>query len=292
MASSGNVPIIVGKYLRWRPLFTQALLSSFVVTYYTLDSTFIQSIFNPAHLLTWLMSFLLMFILAALCAVISTELDRRIPYHENSFKRVFWQIIFGVFLVSVIALYVVYAAYDLFWDIDLWQTDYYSRDFVVIAASILMINSYHFHLYRQRHFDQALMQENPETGVEYESLYAELRTVFEVVDDTEPIMASRIGAFFLKENKSHRKEVQLILRDGSQRSMGWSSLNQVRQQCPDLFILANRHCLVNRLYIKGVCRPPDERFGSVILDIPQCDPIPLSRRAYEELIKMQVEVLN
>src|SRR5690554_1077799 len=231
MASSGNDPIIVGKYLRWRPLFIQALLSSFAVTYYTLESTLIQSIFEPIHLLTWLMSFILMFLLATLCAVITTQLDRRIPYHENSFKRVFWQIFIGVLLVTVIALYVVYAVYDLIWDINLWETDYYSRDFVVIAASILLINSYHFHQFSKAYFDQALAQEDPETGVENETLYAELRTVFNVVNDPNPIMANQIGAFFLKDNKTHRKEVQLILRDGSLRSMGWSSLTQVRQQC-------------------------------------------------------------
>lgn len=155
-----------------------------------------------------------------------------------------------------------------------------------------MINYYHYHLYRNLYFDQILSMEDQKTGREIEALFAELLTAFEVVDDDEHILANRIGAFFLKETKTNRKEVELLLRDGSRRSMGWGSLSQVRRQCPGLFVLANRYCLVNRLYIKHMCRLSGNHYGGIVLDIPNSEPIQLSRRAYHELSKTQVEILN
>ena len=288
---SGNASNVESKYLHWKPIVIQALLSSFVLTFYTLENSFAQSIFNPIHLLAWLLSFVLMLPIVALCAAISRFLDRKIPWEKDLFRRGIYQLVLGVFLVAAFALTMVYTWYYYLFNIDLWQSDYFSRDFVVVLSSILMINFYHYHQYRLVYYQRSVDGRSiEERKVENESLDKQLRLSFQVFELIEPITLYHIAAFYLEDIGEKQKVVLILSQDGSRYTMGQDTLERIRKLCPDVLLTANRHYLINQYFIKTVRHDESENRHELELDVKNSRPISISRRLFQDIVSRLLPV--
>lgn len=277
-------------YLQWKYLITQGLLSALIVVFYTMDKSFIRSIHQPEHIITFVLTFILMTLLAYVCGVVSANLDKQIPWCKDVTSRRLLQIGLGVIAVSVIALHAVYLIYHFFLQINLWETDYLSRDFIVVQACVAGINFHHHNIYL-RFLSNSAPEEKSAKGppLPTGAVEDELGTRFLVVESGRAIPAARVAAFFLEDIGKKSKIVRLLHSSGRVYTLDEEEvLATIKSTCPFLFINVSRYYLVNRYAITGVHACAKRRY-ELLLDVPDTDPVPISRDMYRQLQEMSID---
>lgn len=141
-----NIVHIRSLYFKRNLLFYYSIISSFVAVFYTYSKTLIESLINPVYLWVWALTFIQMLIVAVLVGVVSSQLDQKVSYYDNPWKRWIYQIFFGVFLVSLINAAIVYYYNLLVMGIDMSKSGYFARDFVIIVIFTTFLNFLHYHM--------------------------------------------------------------------------------------------------------------------------------------------------
>lgn len=272
-------------YFKWRHLLAQAVISAFFIVYYTTEQSILVSLHSTVHLVLWVLTSIQMLIVAAACALISTYLDEKYPWHHNKPLRSILQVGLGVFVISLISLRVIYAVYELFLNVDLRNTDYFSRDFIVVLASIICFNGYHYILYLNTLIEQggSPHRDDENEHAPAKAIDKELATPFQSTENGVEVRAAQIGLFFLLDSGKKRKTVCFIEWNGKEHIMSNAdTLSEVQNTCPYLFISVSRHYLVNRYAIKKI-RQDSGRKYALVLNIKGQEPIPISRYMYSQL---------
>lgn len=278
---SGTVGVA---YFQWKHLLTQGLISTLVVVYYTTDQSLLRIIYSSAHLITFAFTFVLMLLLAVCCGLISRLLDNYIPWYKDISFRLFWQVILGVIFLSAASLYSVYGSFYLLLGVNLWETDYFSRDFTIVMASIICINFHHYILYLRTFIKSTRTGEGKKIlPLPRKALEDELHSSFAVLETEKEILVARIGSFYLQEIGQKPKIVRLVQWDGTEFTMKESiSLSGIMEQCPLVFIKVSRDRLVNRFAVKNFQISPERKY-EIALDIDGMEPMAVSRDIYFNL---------
>lgn len=278
-------PEIRTGYLQWKYLLTHGLISALVVVFYTTKKSFFISIHNPAHIILFVFSFVLMTLAAVACGLVSTYLDRYCPWYQNMPFRRILQVVFGVVLVSLIALQTVYLSYQVLLDINLRETEYFSRDFTAVMACIVGINFHHHNLYlrsliKSSRTGQAGSERLP---IPEKALQDELNTPFFISGRTRPIPAARTAALYLHDVGKKSKVVRLVEWDGTAHILEDTyALSGIEQECPFIFFKVSRDYLINRYALAGVRMSGDKKY-ELLLHIPEINSLSISRNKYREL---------
>lgn len=126
----------------WMMMLFSAL-SAFLVTFYTTAESFSWSLTSLRHLVTWLFSFVLLFVVVCTIACVVCLLDIQAYFLRHELLRYLLQFVVLVVGLGAIALKVVYRAYFVVFGIDLQSTDYFERDYVVVLFCIIMVQVYY-----------------------------------------------------------------------------------------------------------------------------------------------------
>lgn len=119
-----------------------AFASAFWITFYTTDLSIGQSLFRKGHLTMLGFSFVLMFFATGIIGLCVYWLDTDERFRDAPWVRWLVQAVCLLLLLPNAALHTVYYLYQIVFGIDLQQTDYYERDFVVVVSCIMLIQVY------------------------------------------------------------------------------------------------------------------------------------------------------
>lgn len=272
-------------YFKWSHLLPQAIISAFFIVYYTTQQSIFISLHSKVHVVLWVLTSIQMLSVAAGCALLSSYLDEKYPWHLNKPVRIIYQVGLGVIVVSLISLRAIYAIYELFLNVDLRNTDYFSRDFMVVLASIICFNYHHYIHYLNNCIKRvgSVHREDKNEQPENKDVEKELATPFQSTENGVEIRAAQIGLFYLLDSGKKRKTVCFIEWNGKEHIMSNAdTLTEIQHTCPYLFIHVSRNFLVNRYAMKEIRQEADRKYA-LVLNIRGQEPIPISRSIYSQL---------
>lgn len=271
-------------YFEWKHLIAQGLISALVTVFYSTNQSFFISLHNPAHLILFFFSFLLMCIIAWICGWISTRLDQYFPWYQNFLLRQIMQFLFGVVLVSIITLQVVYFVYEILFAINLRDTEYFSRDFTIVMACVVCMNFHHHNLLLRsmirlfRHPDHS-----SNLPIADRVSQQEIEFQFPVLDQNRCLPAIRIAAFCLNPVKGNTNFIEMVDSLGQRYILqDIETLAWIEEQCPYLFIKVSRYYLINRYELPDATLQSEPHY-ELQLRIPGMSPIRISRDKHHEL---------
>lgn len=293
-------------YNQAKYLIIQSFASSMLIVFYSTKQSFLKSLLNPTHLITFGMTFVLIFILSWFLGKISAFLDRTVPWQTKTNTRYRLQFLLGVVLPAGISLLVVYLLFLKVMDVNIFQTAYLRRDFILLLVSIMGINLFHYYEFHKNSFripeglfirfpkstnmDRENMEKLPDIQLEtftYTKIYTiedkESTRKYKICGSETPILSNEIGMFFVKSDSSLRNKVFIKLINGQEELLlDYNSLSDVASQYQYLFIRIGRQWLVNRRTLDSY-RKIDYRTYEVNLKISDTKPLVISSDNYKKL---------
>lgn len=234
--------------------FLARTLVSLLAGHYILSHTAKYDIFNVVLANGYAPSLLGSFIIAMLIFYaanrITVALDKHMPYAVNWKKRCFFQFLFGVVGVSLLAFGLA-AIYFVIRETPERIPRYYNQDFPIVLAFILCINAY----YVIYHFTRVLRK-----LVKFMLLLLKRIRKQSIKYDVQASLPDRDEAkIAIIFTRSHRR-YQAVYTNGS--SIPWTvplrdSLKELPQE---EYFMINRSCILNLSAIKCIEQLPSRRY--------------------------------
>lgn len=240
------------RYFTWKHLLLQAFLSAFIIVFYTTKKSLLESIHNPAHLVVFGFSFVAMILVCLGIASITRVLDRYYSWTDHTLLRSILQFFFGVGIVALLSINVLYFFAWEVMDINLWETEYFSRDFTIFMACVLVINLHHQILalrFNYRHLKKQITSFSsltPEQKLFHEeTIEKEFAYEFHVNELTKPLLACRVSV--VKIDDQNGRIVNVIDHNGNVYTLeNPLSLIKIHSYISKLFIKISRASLLNK----------------------------------------------
>ena len=289
-----------------RHVFLQSFAGSLLVGFYTTKDGFFKSLLSPAHLINFGLNFILMIILSIGLGIISAYLDKISPWKRKTTQRYLLQFVFGIIVPALISLVVITLIFRYLFGSDLLQPSYLLRDYVMLVATIVGINVFHYYQYHKHsytfpkkliHFiveslenrkvdsekNYAEQYDSTSEKLLYHMMDEEFRTKYNIFGSDIPLLSNQIGMFFVKSHSNLRNKIFVKLLDGREALlMDYDSLNDIAAQYEYLFIRIGRKWVVNRYTVMS-SRKVDYRTYEIHLNIPDTEPIMVTLNTYEML---------
>lgn len=212
-------------------LAIQTGLSAFIITFYTTEGSLLDSFTSMDHFSTLLMTIVLMFLLFSLMGHLSLRLDREMDWIQHETSRTLYQIGLGILTLGFIAFQTVCLVYWYFLDIDLWNSAYLERDFVVVMCCVICVNIYHYALYwreenkRNKHTIDTLTQQLENSSLREVELHQDLST-----SDAKSVELHRQMG---ENNRQWEKKLEMLTKQVGDGLQLWQDM-QKKLFSPDL----------------------------------------------------------
>ena len=243
----------VKPYNDFTPTVVVALLAAHYILTHTTNYGFFEVIHVSGYWLSLASSFAIAFVLVQITRQITLRLDYHYPYVRNWKLRASLQFIFGVLLVSFIAIALAYIYFYL-----ANQTQrlprYLNHDFPIVLAFIILLNAYYFIFFTLRVnrqlFSLALQLNKRQQRQAEELRFKEALLVSPGHDSENPI------AFIIRVGR----EYFVTYFDGSTFLWQQPIKISIALLPANDFFMINPRCIINRMAIATIRPLAHKRF--------------------------------
>src|SRR5690606_1633689 len=257
-----------------------AALSAFSVTFYATRLPLLHS-FTKTHLINFLASFVLMYVLAMIIAWLSYVFDRLSSPVKK--KRYVWtRVVLFATVLPFLVLRIVYEIYDSMFGVDLSKTEYVDRDFVVVVFCMFMMQGYYI-IRRDEKRIQRLNEDIQEMKLQRHDLEQRIIGVDQVngrmnkmLDLMKQLMLPvevrledegevsvpihLVSTFYIAKPFAGQKIVHIRLMDGRRGETRDNALSEIMKKYSLLCYKLTRSELVSLLAIESIEKTSEEAY--------------------------------